>query len=94
MDTPDIAHLAHLARITLSKEDEANITKSFPSILEYVSKLQEVDTSHVEAKAYLTDAVNHWREDEVVENAQERAAAQKNFPMSSGGALEVPAVFE
>lgn len=94
METPDINHLAHLARITLSEEDKANITKSFPAILEYVSKLQEVDTSHVEAKAYLTDTVNQWREDELLDNATVRKAAHAGFPVATNNALEVPAVFE
>lgn len=94
METADIAHLAHLARITLTKEDEENITKSFPAILDYISKLTEVDTSHVDAKPYLTDAVNVWRDDVITDNAEERQRAQKAFPEQSNGALEVPAVFE
>jgi aspartyl-tRNA(Asn)/glutamyl-tRNA(Gln) amidotransferase subunit C len=94
METADIAHLAHLARITLTKEDEENITKSFPAILKYISKLVEVDTSHVDAKPYLTDAVNQWREDVVTDNIDERTRTQKAFPEQSNGALEVPAVFE
>ncbi len=94
METPDIAHLAHLARITLTKEDEENIAKSFPAILDYISKLVEVDTSHVDAKPYLTDVVNQWREDIVVHDASEHGRAQKAFPQQSNGALEVPAVFE
>jgi aspartyl-tRNA(Asn)/glutamyl-tRNA(Gln) amidotransferase subunit C len=94
METADIAHLAHLARITLTKEDEENIAKSFPAILDYISKLVEVDTSHVDTKPYLTDVVNQWREDVVTDSADERARAQKAFPEQSNGALEVPAVFE
>lgn len=94
MEQVDIAHLAHLARIELSEEDQEKIAKSFPAILEYVGKLSEVDTSHVDAKPYLTDTVNSWREDEIVENAEERAALQKAFPAKTAGALEVPAVFE
>ena len=94
MEISDIAQLAHLARIRLSKEDEENIAKSFPAILEYVSKLQEVETSHVEARPYLTDIVNQWRDDEVEEKAEAREAARAGFPTTTNGALEVPAVFE
>jgi aspartyl-tRNA(Asn)/glutamyl-tRNA(Gln) amidotransferase subunit C len=94
MDTLDIDHLAKLARLQLSDKEKAEYEKSFPSILEYVSKLQEVDTSHVDAKPYLTDLQNQWRKDEIVDQVEERKVAHDNFPKANAGALEVPAVFE
>lgn len=94
METPDIEHLAKLARLRLSDDEKADYEKSFPAILEYVSKLQEVDMSHVDAKPYLTDLHNQWRDDEIVDRVEERKAAHDNFPKQNAGALEVPAVFE
>ncbi|MDA0208500.1 MAG: Asp-tRNA(Asn)/Glu-tRNA(Gln) amidotransferase subunit GatC [bacterium] len=90
----DIDRIAKLAKIALSEEEKADFETSLPSILDYVGKLEEVDTSKVEAKAYLTDSVNAFRADEIEESAEERQGVIDNFPSESGGALQVPAVFE
>lgn len=90
----DIDHIAKLSRLELSDEDRAQLNEQLPSILEYVSKLQEVDTSSVDVKAYLTDEENVWREDVVKMDEDERKRVIDNFPKKTGNALEVPAVFE
>lgn len=91
----DIAHIAKLARLTLIEEEQQKLAQQLPSILAYVSKLQEVDTSHISASAYLTDAVNVFRADEPqpVDEVTRRALIDA-FPVKAGDALQVPGVFE
>ncbi len=91
--TIDIDRLAMLAKLQLTDEEKAMLQRQLPDILEYISKLQEVDTSNVDAKAYLTDAVNVLREDVVTSTVDELDAVVAAFPRQVGGAMEVPGVF-
>ena len=90
----DIDRVAKLSYLDLSEEERAELANQLPAIVEYIAKLQEVDTSGVETRVYLTDQVNVFREDKSSIDASERKAIIENFPEEKGGALEVPAVFE
>lgn len=90
----DIDRVAKLSYLELSEEERAKLAEQLPSIVAYISKLQEVDTSNISAKEYLTDQVNVFREDVASIDEKERQTIIDNFPQQSGGALEVPAVFE
>mgnify|MGYP001582141907 FL=1 len=89
----DITRLATLAKLQLTDEEKEMLARQLPNILEYVSKLQEVDTTGVDPKAYLTDAVNVLRDDVVTSTRAERDAVVAAFPKAVGDALEVPGVF-
>lgn len=89
----DIDRVATLAKLKLTAEEKALFSEQLPSIVDYVAKLQEVDTSHVDARAYLTEAVNVFRADEPVDDEQQRAAIIAGFPKQKHNALEVPGVF-
>ena len=89
-----VDHVAKLARIELSEEERKTLETDLPAIVAYVDKLQEVDTSNVETREYLTDLQNQFRADEVNMDAQERERVIKAFPKKTGDALDVPAVFE
>ncbi|MEK7632639.1 MAG: Asp-tRNA(Asn)/Glu-tRNA(Gln) amidotransferase subunit GatC [Patescibacteria group bacterium] len=89
----DINRLAMLAKLQLTDDEKAMLQRQLPDILEYISKLQEVDTSGVDAKAYLTDAVNVLRDDVITSTRAERDAVVAAFPKQVGGAMEVPGVF-
>ena len=89
----DINRIATLAKLQLTDEEKEMLERQLPAILEYVSKLQEVDTSKIDAKAYLTTAVNVFRDDVPTSTIDERDAVVKAFPASNGGALEVPGIF-
>lgn len=90
----DIKHLAKLARLSLTDEEEKMMAEQLPQILDYVGKLQEVDTSNVDAKAYLTDAVNVMRSDDVVTtDAAHRKLLVDAFPEQTADAMRVPGVF-
>ncbi len=91
----DIDHVAKLAKLQLSAEEKAKLGEQLPAILDYVSRLQEIDTSQVSTRDYFTDAVNIVRTDIIVEqSAAEHDALIKAFPVSAAGALQVPGVFE
>ena len=90
----DIDRIAKLSYLSLSEEEKKDLAEQLPTIVAYISKLHEVDTSGMEAKAYLTDQVNVFRDDEAHIDEDERRAVIDAFPKEQGGALEVPAIFE
>jgi aspartyl-tRNA(Asn)/glutamyl-tRNA(Gln) amidotransferase subunit C len=55
--------IAHLARLELSADEKQETMKDMNRILDFMAKLNEVDTSAVEPLIYMTDEVNVLRED-------------------------------
>ncbi|QJA05860.1 Asp-tRNA(Asn)/Glu-tRNA(Gln) amidotransferase subunit GatC [Thermosulfurimonas marina] len=77
----EVQHVAHLARLEFSEEDLERFTRELSSILDYVAKLSEVDTSGVEPTYNALRLTNRFREDqtrssfppeEILANAPER----------------------
>jgi aspartyl-tRNA(Asn)/glutamyl-tRNA(Gln) amidotransferase subunit C len=62
-DDSDVAHVAMLARLGLSDAERTQFGEQLRAILDHVSMLQSVDTSHLAATARVGDVVNAWRED-------------------------------
>ena len=89
----NLDHVAKLAKLRLTESEKELLGRQLPSIIEYVAKLQEVDTSGINPRAYLTDATNVFRSDEPTTVQAERDAAVAAFPKSAGDALEVPGIF-
>lgn len=65
LDKKQIRHIANLARLELTEEEEDRYSSQLSAVLNYVDKLQEVDTSSVEITAQVSGLHNSWREDEV-----------------------------
>ncbi len=79
----DVKYVAHLARLSLSAEEERKIGEQLGNILGYIEKLKEVDVSGVEPTAHAFPLVNVTRPDEVrpsltSEEALGNAPAQAN----------------
>ena len=61
----DVKYVAHLARISLSPEEEQKLSAQLGNILGYIEKLKEVDVSGVEPTAHAFPLVNVTRPDEI-----------------------------
>ncbi|MFH0770110.1 MAG: Asp-tRNA(Asn)/Glu-tRNA(Gln) amidotransferase subunit GatC [Candidatus Peregrinibacteria bacterium] len=66
LTSSQVRHIAALARLTLSDAEVERFTVELSSILDYVSKLQEVDTSSVEASAQITGLSGVVRPDALI----------------------------
>jgi aspartyl-tRNA(Asn)/glutamyl-tRNA(Gln) amidotransferase subunit C len=51
----DVAYVADLANLELSAEERASMLRNLNSILEYVDRLSELDTSNVPPMAQVSD---------------------------------------
>lgn len=90
--TPEtVAHVARLARLTLSASEVGLFTRQLNDILKYVEKLQELDTSGVHPMAHVLELHNAFREDEVQPSLPVEEAL-RNAPQQERGAFGVPRV--
>lgn len=92
--TPEeISKVATLARLSLTQEEAERHAKTISTVLEYMTILNEVDTSRVEPTFQVTGLKEVTRSDEsAVSPLSEKVRAA--FPESQADNLVVPAVFE
>ena len=87
----EVEHVARLARLEL---DDASIDKfvgQIGEILDYIDKLNAIDTSNVAATSHAISLNNAFREDRV-EGHLDREAALANAPEKEDGSFVVPKV--
>lgn len=92
----DVQHIARLARIELTPEEEQKFAGDLSAVLEFVEKLKEVDTKNVEPLTGGTTLENTMRQDEQVDKILERKSAELMgaVPEKKDKWVKVKAVFE
>lgn len=86
-----VLHIAELANLKLKEEEIEKFQKELNQILEYVEKLNELDTSDVEPLSHPLPVINVMREDKL-QKSVEREEALKNAPDSTEEFFKVPKV--
>ena len=91
----EILQIAKLSRLHLEEDEIEEYRESLGSILEYVAKLQELNTDDVPELQHAAEVKNVFRED-VVQSSDEniRRRVIDNFTNKEGDLLKVQAVFE
>lgn len=64
----EVEHIAKLARLNLTDSDAELYSKQLSDILDYVEKLQSIDTSGVEETSQVTGLINIMRDDSIKES--------------------------
>jgi aspartyl-tRNA(Asn)/glutamyl-tRNA(Gln) amidotransferase subunit C len=85
--------VAHLARLELTAEELAVLTRQLTSIVDYVNQLQAVNTEGVEPMAHALPIHNVFRADEARPSLPV-ADALANAPDRHGDFYGVPAVLD
>lgn len=89
----DVRHVALLARLSLSPEEEARFGQQLGRILDYVDRLGEVDVSGVEPMAHPVPMAQPERPDVARAGlSPEEALAQAPQPVAGG--FGVPRIIE
>jgi aspartyl-tRNA(Asn)/glutamyl-tRNA(Gln) amidotransferase subunit C len=89
----DLQHVAHLARLNLTEEEEQKFGAQLGQILGYIAKLNELDVSQVEPTAHAVPLVNVTRPDEIRPSLSNEQAL-RNAPASANGLFVVPKIVE
>ena len=89
----EIRHVAILARLDLTPDEQERLTGQLGRILEYMDKLNELDTAGVEPMSHAVDAVNVLRPDRAV-NQPQTEALLSNAPAREDDFLSVPKIIE
>ncbi|MGO8929398.1 MAG: Asp-tRNA(Asn)/Glu-tRNA(Gln) amidotransferase subunit GatC [Limisphaerales bacterium] len=89
----DVKYIAHLARLSLSPEEEQKISEQLGNILGYIEKLKEVDVSGAEPTAHAFPLVNVARPDEIRPSISQEDAL-RNAPAQANGLFIVPKIVE
>lgn len=90
--TEDIVdHIAHLARLEFEGERKQAIMDDMNRIVNFMEKLQEVDTENVEPLIFMTKEINHLREDVAIETISQKEAL-KNAPKADSDYFRIPKV--
>lgn len=87
----EVLHVAELARLTLNPEEVDLFTRQLNDILNYVRKLQQVETAGVPPLAHPVPIFNVFREDEVAPGLS-REEGLANAPAPEEGTFSVPRI--
>lgn len=63
--TSQVRHIAQLADIPITAQEEVNLADAFNETLEVVDKLKSVNVQNVEPTHQVTGLENIWREDKI-----------------------------
>lgn len=89
-----VAHIAHLARLSLTQEEQELYAKQLTAILGYVDQLSSVDTSNVAPVAQVSGLENVLQADSEASDHVDREAFLAGAPAAQPPYLKVKAVLE
>lgn len=88
-----IEYVALLARLKLTGLEKELFTRQLDTTIEYINKLNEIDTADIEPTAHVLSLENVFREDTVIPSLSGDAALQ-NAPEREGEFYRVPRIIE
>ena len=101
----DVAYVADLANLELTSQERQRMLKDLNSILDYIDRLNELDTTDVPPMAHIADkfgsagatpgdnVTQAWRDD-TPRPSLPHVEALKNAPETDGKFFKVPRVIE
>ena len=93
IDQETLHKIAHLARLEIDTNAEAEMLNSLNSVLTWMEQLNEIDTSQVQALTHMTTELNVMREDKVIPRLT-REEGLFNAPKRNEAYFKVPKVIE
>ena len=89
IDDETMENVGILAKLSLSDEAKEKAKEDMQKMLDYVEKLDELDTDGVEPLSHIFGDQNVFRED-VVTNGDNKEAMLANAPKAKEGQYQVP----
>ena len=89
----NVVHVAKLANLLLPKKEHKRFESQLSSVLNYINKLNEIDTKDIEPTSQVTGLENITREDEAKPSlSQEQALSSAK--VKHNGLFKVKAILE
>ena len=88
-----IEYVGILAKLELSDEEKEQAKKDMGRMLDYIDKLNELDTEGIEPMSHVFSVDDVFRED-VVTNGDDREQMLANAPQKKDGTYMVPKTFD
>ncbi len=89
----EIEYIALLARLKLTEEEKSLFGKQLGSIIGYIDKLNQLNTSNVEPTSHVLPMKNVFREDKQ-RTSLSRDKILENAPSKKGSFYKVPRIIE
>jgi aspartyl-tRNA(Asn)/glutamyl-tRNA(Gln) amidotransferase subunit C len=89
----EVRHIANLARLRLTPEEERRYAEQLSAILDYAARLGEIDTSAIPPTATVLPLRAPLRPDEV-RSCPPRQRIMQNAPSDEEGMFRVPIILE
>jgi len=89
----DVAYVASLAQLSLTPDVQDRLVKEMGDILQYMDKLNELDTKDIEPTMHALAMTNVFRDD-VVGPSLDREHALMNAPKTDGEYFLVPKILD
>jgi aspartyl-tRNA(Asn)/glutamyl-tRNA(Gln) amidotransferase subunit C len=93
IERKEVEHVAALARLELGEEEIEKFTYQLSAILEYMGKLNELDTTGVEPTSHILEFANVFKEDQVKVGPWGRVTLS-NAPAHEHSHYKVPKIIE
>lgn len=93
IDREHLFKIAHLARLEVDERDAEKMIRDMSAIVEWVEKLNEVDTAGVEPLVTMSHEINVLRED-VVKDQLPHDRALAHAPIKDQDYFRVPKVID
>ena len=87
----EVRHIAKLAHLEFSEDELGRFTQQFNSIVEYVARLNALDTADIQPTSHV-DVGSHALRDDTLCPSMPREEALANAPESDRGLFKVPKV--
>ena len=88
-----IEKLATLSKLEFEGEQKEKVKNDLQKMLNFVDKLQEINTTGVEPLIFMTDESNKLREDIAIETISQKEALE-NAPIKDSDYFRVPKVLD
>lgn len=88
-----IQDIAKLSKLKFDDSEEEKMKVDLKKMLDFVDKLNEIDTEGVDPLIYMSEEVNVLREDKVTEKTSQEDAL-KNAPEKDSDYFKVPTVLK
>ncbi len=87
----DVERIAELSKLQFNDEAKVAIQQDLNKIIDFIGKLDELDTENVEPLLFMTDEVNVLRTDESHTEITQKEAL-KNAPQKDSDYFKIPKV--